>query len=150
MGLKGHKRIFGLSLLADGTQKIDYLCKGEVVINGVSFPLVLKVGDANQPLLMGLDVIYSGSMILDFVKMTVSLSSTPVFDPLLGFQYLDYATIMQKTGVTAEDLVQIDELPEPLEAYNEAVKLGQTSLIVFLGKSSGVGHLLDVWAGSSL
>lgn len=148
MGLKSHKNVVGVSILADGSPKMDYLCEGEVSINGVVFPLVIKVGDSKQPLLIGLDVIHAGSMVLDFLNMTYTHSKTPIFDPSFGFKFLNYRDILHSAGLHEEDLVPVELLPDPDVAYAEAKVSGQSGLCVFLGTSSAVDTTTD-WSAFS-
>lgn len=136
LGLVGHHKIFGLSRLADGSLKFDYLCRCDIVVGGVTFPIVVKVGPS-QPILLGLDIAVSGGMIIDLHNNTVTLNKVPSFDSVrTGFAFLDYSAIMHKLGLLESDLTAVHELPSPEASYATAIAKGNSHICLDLGTAT--------------
>lgn len=130
--MKGHPRLIGRSTIADGTLKFDYLVQTTISVLGVTVPVVVKVGPDQQALL-GLDVMWSLNLNLFTTDLTYEI--TPTASPRVGFRFLDFSGLMQREGLTENDLVPVASLPPPKEAYKAMVDAGKTSSVVDLGTS---------------
>jgi len=129
-GLKAHPRLIGRSRLANGTMKSDYLCETAATLMDVDFPLVVKVG-REQPCLLGLDAMILLSMHLQLAEVSFSISTTPAYSPV--FRFLKFEELLHHLQITRADLVPIQELPPPHEAYKRMVAAGTSQAVFDLG-----------------
>jgi hypothetical protein len=149
MGLRSHKKLLSTSHVAGGGSKIDFLAKGIIELAGLAFPIVLKVGSADQPARIGLDVIKASAMVIDAQDMTYSVAD-PNFDSLeTDFQFLDFDSYMRRVGLQEDDLVGVEHLGEPHIAYAEALLAGHANAALYTGTSSGVSNGPGVYVGVS-
>jgi hypothetical protein len=132
-GLKGHPELVGRSSSADGTFKIDYLCMANVTIQGVTRPLVIKVAPYQHPLL-GLDAMWMFDMNIFTKKLQYDITSEPylsTFEPRFRFIDLDY--FFKTYSIDKCDLVPLQLLPPPQEAFKKLVDNGKINNVVDLG-----------------
>src|SRR3989338_4722878 len=84
LGLKSHRRIIGRSGLGDGREKYDYLCETSLTLSGVEKSIVVKVS-ANQPCLLGLDVMFYFDMEIYIAQQEYSISLNPNYEVRTSF-----------------------------------------------------------------
>ena len=158
VGLKGHAKIFGHSLLANGHMKFDYLSQCKISVGGSSVSLVLKVTDNNDPMLLGLDAmialgwnvvspqsIFSSTfyvllgMYIDFRNMTFTVDQQ-IRMPLSQrqFKFIDYSAYLGRMGVLPTELVPFEELPTILGERTTSANGGTSRMCLDLGTSYGV------------
>ncbi len=150
LGLLGHQRFFGRSQVANGSDKVDYLCPVEVSISGVTRNIVVKVAPS-QPLLLGLDAMHAFDMELSITKRKFSIAGQDVPPPVTSFRLLEKpnssaslesrkmswyrSRCVRITNyiVSADGLTQT--LPPIGDAWIEASKSGKACLAIDLGVS---------------
>eukprot|EP01124_Arcella_intermedia_P010487 TRINITY_DN16995_c0_g1_i2.p1 TRINITY_DN16995_c0_g1~~TRINITY_DN16995_c0_g1_i2.p1 ORF type:complete len:213 (-),score=26.82 TRINITY_DN16995_c0_g1_i2:86-724(-) len=134
VGLKGHPRLLGISTLANGRQKYDYLCKASVTILGVRCSVVVRVAP-DQPALLGLDVMYLLSMSLNIPRGKFQIAGCPASRGL--FRFIDVDAFLQGEGIDEEQLVPVEGLPPPDQSYQQLVRMGKGHVAFNLGMYFG-------------
>jgi len=128
--------VLGKSQIRDGSEKYDYLCNTTVSLLGVQTPVVVKVAP-NQPTLLGLDVMVKLAMIIDIAHMTYEIADRIVPASESTFNFIDFAHILSKLKLVENDLVPVQTLPAPNEAYKQIVATGSSNFVLDLGSTLG-------------
>lgn len=128
--------------------KFDYLATCNVNVKGVNFPLVVKVGATDQPVLIGLDLVVAASMNIDIGTRTIRINTVPNFDATTtGFKFIDFQELMRARGLTDADLVPFTELVNAeLDFFANA---GTAHKCIDLGFSTSAGGTVCVDCGTS-
>ncbi|EPZ34658.1 hypothetical protein ROZALSC1DRAFT_26562 [Rozella allomycis CSF55] len=87
----------------------DYLGMVNVELKGISSPLVMRIAP-NQPNVLGLDAVFRFGIVIDPVK----------------------GSYMSRMGITDEDLIPVDDLPDPNVAYYNLLKAGNANAAIHL------------------
>ncbi|RKP19695.1 hypothetical protein ROZALSC1DRAFT_22067 [Rozella allomycis CSF55] len=138
IGLKSHPKLIVVSRMGDGSAKYDFLAVVHVEVNGIGSSLVMKVAP-NQPNLLGLDAIFRFGMVIDPVQRVFSQSTAPLKDNEHLFDFFDLKRYMSKLGITQEDLIPVEDLPDPNVAYIDLLKAGSAHAVINLGPSFTIG-----------
>lgn len=143
-GLKSHPSLVGSSKIGDNNFKYDYLCATTVEILGVERDLVVKVR-AEQPNLLGLDVMYAMDMKLYFVDNKFEISE---LQPPSDFAFLDFEKLLKSRKLNHADLVDVQLLSPVEESFQGLLSAGHANFVVdlgttftLLGRKQGVGVL---------
>lgn len=143
-GLRGHPRLIGHSLNNDRII-FDYLARCNVCIQGVEIPLIVKVGNIDQPVRLGLDLMVATSMVLDLRTRTAHVATTPTFnESTTGFRFIDYAELMRRQGLREADLPPFTALTDAQAAASAGAHMG-----INLGYSTASGGVQCIDLGTS-
>lgn len=115
--------------------KVDYITFATLSIQGHAHNLVIKVAP-DQPALFGLDV-----MILFDMTLNLSNQTYQAKFPTPSMKLHKFDGLLQRFGITEDDLVPLSALPSPGDAYKMTVTAGQSHRLVDLG-SSGLSFLM--------
>lgn len=111
--LTSHKTLIGRSLLANNSNKFDYLTQCKVRIGNVERNLVFKVGKHGEPALFGLDTMVAWGMVADFAQSRVLITDTTNEGglPNSGFSFVRWKDLLKANNIDERDLICIDKLP---------------------------------------
>ena len=132
--LKSHPSLIGTSRLGNGSLKYDYLAVTPITLNGIRSSLVLKVGP-NQPHLLGLDAMIRFDLVIDPVRATFTQGASPINDQDHRFNFINLDAYMANLGIKNEDLIPVQDLPNPKMAYKALLEAGTASSVIDLGTS---------------
>jgi hypothetical protein len=114
--------------------KYDYLAVAPIALNGIRTSLVLKIGP-DQPHLLGLDAMIRFDLILDPVRARFTQGASPINDQDHQFNFINLEAHMATLGIKKEDLIPIQQLPNPKMAYQALLEAGTASTVIDLGTS---------------
>ena len=132
--LKSHSRLIGISRLGNGSLKYDYLAVAPITLNSIRSSLVLKIGP-NQPHLLGLDAMIRFDVVIDPVRAKFTQGASPINDQDHRFNFINLEAHMANLGIKKEDLIPIQDLPNPSTAYKTLLEAGTASTVIDLGTS---------------
>eukprot|EP01088_Endostelium_zonatum_P004792 TRINITY_DN16130_c0_g1_i1.p1 TRINITY_DN16130_c0_g1~~TRINITY_DN16130_c0_g1_i1.p1 ORF type:complete len:223 (+),score=14.88 TRINITY_DN16130_c0_g1_i1:108-776(+) len=137
--LKGHKRLYIRSRLANGEIKADYLALADIEILSTKMKGMVMfsndTGRKDQALLLGLSTMMPMHMELHLQSEVFSIrSDTPTEFEAIKYHF-DWRDYMEKLGISEKDLVDVAELPKLAVAEKEVKDLGKSNLILLLGTS---------------
>lgn len=132
--LRSHSNLIGISRLGNGSLKYDYLAVAPIALSVIRSSLVLKIGP-NQPHLLGLDAMIRFDLAIDPVRATFSQGAKPIDDQDHQFNFINLEAYMTRVGIKKEDLVPIQDLPDPRTAYKTLLGAGTASSVLDLGTS---------------
>lgn len=132
--LKSQPSLIGLSRLGNGSLKYDYLAVAPIALNGIRTSLVLKIGP-DQPHRLGLDAMIRLDLILDPVRARFTQVASPINDQDHQFKFINLEAHMATLGIKKEDLIPIQQLPNPKMAYQALLEAGTASSVIDLGTS---------------
>ena len=134
LGLKSHPKLIGSSILGNGSLKFDYLAMTPITLNGICSSLVVKIGP-DQPHRLGLDAMVRFDLTIDPVRATFTQGASPINDQDHPFNFINLEAYMAKLGIKDEDLIPIQDLPNPKMAYKSLLEAGTASNVIDLGTS---------------
>lgn len=150
MGMLSNQKLIGLSYLPDGFTKLDYLSRATIPVGGANVSLVVRVVPDYEPMQLGLNLLASTRMKMNFQDMTFEgeVLDANSWDPACAGQFLNYDQLLQRAGIAENDLVPVDTLPPVTQAAVELVK-SEEKMPVMAGKAYGKTNTNSLWLGFS-